>query len=140
MRKKKRASQAMEGDSSSSNRNGAQIIQGELVSDSTTNSHIKQPDMHQNPRSPRPQTTPPLSLPTPQSPAQQQSVRTGTESNAERTFFDPDRHALDPTTEVDGEAQGYRWTESMTSMDIELPLRVSEGEYVRKADLLVDIR
>eukprot|EP01032_Pedospumella_encystans_P014562 gene14562-16717_t len=139
MRKRKPASHTSENENFARDRHGAQIVQGEIVNDGSShkNTITTNPDLTKQRSEPQQS---PQSIHSQPSSQTQQSTRTGTESNAERTFFDPAKHALDTTTEVDGEAQGYRWTETMTTMDIELPLRVKEGQYVHKSDLVVDIR
>ena len=56
--------------------------------------------------------------------------------DSDRRFFDPTKDKLDPNRRVYGEGDGHVWEESITSIDVEIPLK----DPLRKSDIIVDIK
>lgn len=71
----------------------------------------------------------------------------GLNPNKKKVFFDPTKHKIDPNTQVKGEYRDYYWFETMTTMEVEVPLplpfddkRYSESGKVSKSDVDVMIK
>ena len=56
--------------------------------------------------------------------------------DSDRKFFDPTKDKLDPNRRVYGEGEGHVWEESISSIDVEIPLK----DPLRKSDIIVDIK
>lgn len=61
--------------------------------------------------------------------AMKNKVINETKSKDEMKFYDPKIHTLDPKCRVTGQGRGHSWEETMTSIDIDIPLEYLVSKY-----------